>query len=236
MIVLYQEVFLKSTPIVLKKNKKILNKFRKKICENIFIKKKDCKMDTKQLVERIKKQLSNLINGEMKFAQIQAGEMTITTPDEEFTIGSEVYSMDKDGNNIPLTDGEYKADDGTMMMVVGGKITEIKKEMETENPEVEVSIESQTQEMASEDSNYGKCNCEERMGKMEVMLGDLMKKFEDMKMEKEQMMEKFSKIAEQPSSTKIEPKEAGFSEFETKKSNSGAPDIIAIREQIRKNR
>jgi hypothetical protein len=193
-------------------------------------------MNTKQLVERIKKQLSSLLSKEeVKFAQIQAGEMTITTPDEEFTIGSEVYTMDKDGNNIPLADGEYKADDGTMMMVVAGKITEIKKEMgEKEKPEVEVSIESQTQEMA--ETEMGKCNCEERMGKIETMMGDLMQKYEEMKNEKAQMMEKFSKIAEQPNSQPIKVQETAFSSIETKKSNSDAPDIMAIREKLRKNR
>jgi hypothetical protein len=200
-------------------------------------KNKSSKMNTKQLVERIKKQLSSLLSKEdMKFAQIQAGEMTITTPDEDFTIGSEVYTVDKDGNNIPLADGEYKADDGTMMMVLAGKITEIKKEMapEGESPEVEVSIESQKQEMA--EAKMGSCNCEERMGKMEMMLGDLMQKYEEMKSQKEVMMEKFSKIAELPSSEPIKLQETAFNSIESKKANSDAPDIMAIREKLRKNR
>lgn len=194
-------------------------------------------MNTKQLVERIKKQLSSLLSKEeVKFAQIQAGEMTITTPDEQFTIGSEVYTVDTDGNNIPLADGEYKADDGTMMVVVAGKITEIKKEMspESESPEVEVSVETQKQQMA--ETEMGSCKCEERMGKIETMMGDLMQKYEEMKNEKAQMMEKFSKIAEQPMTEPIKAKEAGFSNIESKKSNSDAPDITAIREKLRKNR
>jgi hypothetical protein len=50
------------------------------------------------------------------------------------------------------------------------------------------------------------------------------------------MKQEFSKIAEQPSTSKIEPAVAEFKSVEEKSNSIGAVDIMAIREKARKNR
>ena len=69
-------------------------------------------MDKKELIESIKLQLKTLLKTEKKFIEIKAGDLMITSPDEELIIGSEVFTIDQDGNNIPLPDGDYTLDDG----------------------------------------------------------------------------------------------------------------------------
>lgn len=188
-------------------------------------------MNAKELVEKIKKQLASLVSKEeVKFAQIQVGEMTVSTKDDQFTVGSEVFTIDQDGNNIPLADGEYKADDGTKMVVVGGKITEIGKE-EGEKPEVEVSIESGDYKKDEKETDM-----EKRMANIEMALEAMAKKMEEMMGKSETMMKEFSKIAEQPSTKSIEPVGVEFRDINEKKSTTGMPDVLAIREKLRKNR
>jgi hypothetical protein len=188
-------------------------------------------MTKKSLIEKIKEQLASLLSSERKFAQIQCGEMTITTKDDQFTVGSEVFTVDQDGNNIPLADGEYKADDGTMMVVAGGKLTEIKKsEMdESEKPELEISVESG--EMATEtEMGY---TMEKRMEKLEMAVMEMMKKFEEFGKKETEMAQKFSALL--PNEDKITQKNVEFKSIDEKKNGNGI-DIQAIREAIRKNR
>ena len=59
----------------------------------------------KDLVEKIKRQLKSLFT--QKFAEVKAGDLIISTPDEMISVGSEVYMIDEQGLNIPLPDGEY---------------------------------------------------------------------------------------------------------------------------------
>ena len=41
-------------------------------------------------------------------------------------VGASVYSFDEDGNQISVEDGEYKLDDGTVIVVEDGKVAEIR--------------------------------------------------------------------------------------------------------------
>lgn len=40
-------------------------------------------------------------------------------------VGAEVFTVDADGNEVPVADGEYKLEDGSKLIVAGGKITEV---------------------------------------------------------------------------------------------------------------
>jgi hypothetical protein len=190
----------------------------------------------KSLIEKIKEQLASLLKSEKSFAQIQVGEMTVTTKEDEFTVGSEVFTVDQDGNNIPLADGEYKADDGTMMVVSGGKLTEIKKtETESEKPEIEVSIESKEHYGEKKEEKEMGETMEKRMEKMEMAIMEMAKKMEEMGKKGDVMMEKFSQISNLPLEDKITQKNVEFKSIDDKK-NGGKIDIQAIREAIRRNR
>ena len=96
-------------------------------------------MTKNDLITKIKAQLKGLLT--TKFAEVKAGDLTITSQDEVLVVGSEVFTVDQDGNNIPLSDGEYVLDNGTKIMVAAGKITGIyEKEAEVES-EVELQEE-----------------------------------------------------------------------------------------------
>lgn len=203
-------------------------------------------MNKTKLIEKIKEQLKSIIsNEEVKFAEVKAGDLMISSPDEELVVGSEVYTIDQDGNNIPLTDGEYTLDSGVKIAVVNGKIeaivstespeaeTEIEIEAETKDtgeekmPEEEVKVEEEAGEEPSKEEEMKKLM--ERVAKCEEQIAEMAK-------EKTAMEQKLSAISNEPATTAISVEPAEFNSVENKKESIGAVDVIAIREKVRKNR
>lgn len=206
-------------------------------------------MNKNELIEKIKTQLKSLVSSEAKFAEQKAGDRLIVTPDENFMIGSEVYLRDEAGNNVPLLDGEYVFDDGVKIVVEAGKIKamvepeteveaaaegEAETEVETPESEAPANEEKPEEDMPSQAEEMKKVM--ERLAKCEEMISEMAKKFEAVTKENEEMKQEFSKIAEQPSTSKIEPAVAEFKSVEEKSNSIGAVDIMAIREKARKNR
>jgi hypothetical protein len=184
----------------------------------------------KDLVEKIKRQLKSLFT--QKFAQVKAGDMIISTPDDFISVGSEVYMIDEQGLNIPLPDGEYILDSGEKCEVLSGKVVEISapemEEMPTEEGEVivEEKIEEKMQEMP--------CSCVEKVEKMEVELAELKKMVTQMTSEKEIMKEEFKKFASSPSTQSITVKPSEFKSVEDKKTASSNLDLGSIFERAKK--
>jgi outer membrane murein-binding lipoprotein Lpp len=68
----------------------------------------------------------------MSEASLQDGTK-IYTNDSEWKVGSEVFVMDENNNPVPIDkDGEMLLEDGTTIIIAGGKVTEMKKKEEDE--------------------------------------------------------------------------------------------------------
>ena len=211
----------------------------------IVIKKQIIKMDKSKLIESIKSQLKSLMSNEVKFAEVKAGDLMITSQDETLVVGSEVFTIDQDGNNIPLSDGEYTLDSGEVLTVVSGKVEGIitstpeeepveAAEAPVESPEVETpegeempTEEKEEEEMPSTSEEMK--NIMARVEKCESMLEEMMK-------EKSAMEQKLSKISGEPSSEAISVEPAEFKSVEDKKESVGSIDILELRAKIRANR
>jgi len=194
-------------------------------------------MDKNKLIENIKNQLKSLMASEVKFAEIKAGDLVISSPDEELMIGSEVFTIDQDGNNIPLGDGEYTLDSGEKVTVVAGKVEAMVNSEITDSPEaveneIEVEVEP-TEEIDEEDDMPEE---EDAMAKMEKRIAMCEKMLEEMTKSNNKMAQELSKVADLPSAKSISVEPSEFKSVEDKKSNIGAPDIMAIREKARRGR
>lgn len=206
-------------------------------------------MSKAKLIEKIKEQLKSIIaneaSNEVKFAQIKAGDLMISSPDEELVVGSEVYTVDQDGNNIPLTDGEYKLDSGIVIKVTNGKIDTM---ISTEAPEAEAEIEVEAAEDKTEDtgeekmpeeevkSEEGETSKDEEMKKLMERVAKMEKMLEEMGKDKKMMEQKLAAISEEPAKKAISVEPAEFKSVENKKESVSAVDVMAIREKVRKNR
>lgn len=200
-------------------------------------------MDKAKLIENIKSQLKSLMSSEVKFANIKAGDLMISSPDEELVVGSEVFTVDDAGNNIPLTDGDYTLDSGEIITVVAGKVEGIVASTPevVENAEEEVVVEEkpvvegepETEEPKTEEEDMvaekKMKDLEERVAKCEAMLEEMTKM--NNKMEQE-----LSKVGGLPATEAISVEPAEFKSVEDKKNGVGAVDIMSIRERARKNR
>jgi hypothetical protein len=195
-------------------------------------------MDKTKLIASIKNQLKSLMMSEVKFAEIKAGDLMINCPDEECVVGSEVFTVDVDGNNIPLADGDYTLDSGETISVVSGKVSaiaitetpvEAEVEVEVESPEGEASEE---EDVTEEEMGYKPEEMKalmERVAKMEKML-------EEMSKSNNKMAQELSKVSGEPSTTPIAIEPTEFKSVEEKKEGFGAVDIMAIRQRARASR
>jgi len=212
-------------------------------------------MDKKLLIEKIKIQLKSLVSN-IKLAEQMAGDLLICSDDETFAIGSEVYLRDKEGNNVPLLDGEYTFDDGVKIVVEAGRIKsmfadkEVKAE-EEEKEEAKMTKEEDKEKMTEDEEDKEKITEDEddkkedmrklyeKIKMIEDKVEEMGRKFEEAKeeakKENEKMKQEFSKISGLPADNKIESSKAEFKSLEEKTNSFGMVDVMAIREKIRKN-
>jgi hypothetical protein len=198
-------------------------------------------MDKAKLIENIKSQLKSLMTNEVKFAEIKAGDLLISTPDEELVVGSEVFTVDQDGNNIPLNDGEYTLDSGEIITVAAGKIEGIISSTPveaTEDEEVVVEDEpteevEEEEEVSTDEEDMG---AEKKMKELEERVVKCEKMLEEMTKMNNKMEQELSKVGGLPSTEAISVEPSEFKSVEDKKNGFGAVDIMSIRERARKNR
>lgn len=184
----------------------------------------------KDLVEKIKRQLKSLFT--QKFAEVKAGDLIISTPDEMISVGSEVYMIDEQGLNIPLPDGEYILDSGEKVEVLSGKVVEISAP-EMEVPEVEEG-ELKKEDKMEEKMEEMPCPLTEKVEKMEAELAELKKMVTQMGAEKEIMKQELEKFASSPSTQSITVKPSEFKSVEDKKTASSNLDLGSIFEKAKK--
>lgn len=100
-----------------------------------------------EIFDKYSVELSVEENAEVKFAvaTLDSGQ-EIQTDAEAFAVGVAVFVVNDEGEQIPLPDGEYTLQDGSMLVVAEGAITEVK---EAEEPAVEAE-EDKEEEMSEE--------------------------------------------------------------------------------------
>ena len=68
-----------------------------------------------------------------KMVQTDKGKLERDNEDEDLKAGDEVFVTDEDGNRNPAPDGDYTTEDGKVIVVVDGKVSEIR------DPDAEVA-------------------------------------------------------------------------------------------------
>lgn len=72
---------------------------------------------------------------EARLIETDKGKLEWNDEGEDLKAGDEVFVRDEEGNRIPAPDGEYRTEDGKTIVVVDGKVAEIR------DPEAEVAPE-----------------------------------------------------------------------------------------------
>lgn len=76
-------------------------------------------------LERIKIMLQNML-ASFKQVSTDKGLITWDGDNELPEVGQAVYGLDEEGNEVALENGEYTLEDGTIIVVEDGKVTEIR--------------------------------------------------------------------------------------------------------------
>lgn len=131
---------------------------------------------------------------EQKFAETKLEDGTVIYTDGNFEVGSEVYTMDEQGNKVPVFDAEHKLEDGSVVATVGGKITEIKPQ--------EMSEDAMPSEGQPEDPNedVAEAGLEDRVSNIEENLALILEKLKEVmgaNVELSEEVQKFSKAPAQ---------------------------------------
>ena len=101
-----------------------------------------------EIFDKYSVELSVEENAEVKFAvaTLDSGQ-EIQTDAEAFAVGVAVFVVNDEGEQIPLPDGEYTLQDGSMLVVAEGAVTEVNEA--SEEPAVEAE-EDKEEEMSEE--------------------------------------------------------------------------------------
>ena len=89
-----------------------------------------------KITEKLKVALKSMLS--VKLAEIVTDKETLIFDDEEMAEGVEVF-IKREEEIVPAEDGEYTSEDGRIIVVAEGKVTEI-KEVEKEQVEVEAEV------------------------------------------------------------------------------------------------
>lgn len=117
-------------------------------------------MDKNTLIQDAREILKGLLSfekQEIKMADfVDANGLKICSTDDKLDVGSEVNGVDEAGNLIPLDNGEYNLTDGSTIVVMDGKVSEIKAEEAPkdggETPVEDASVEAAKAEDAQVDA------------------------------------------------------------------------------------
>ena len=147
------------------------NKPEEKISENKNI----------SFMSKLKDRIKSLL---MQFATVKTDKGDLVYNTESLEVGSEVYTEDENGENVPAADGEYILEDGRAVEVEGGKVTEIKAK--EDEPAMPAAEEQMVDEMPAEPAtpaepempaeNEKITALEERVATLEAQLADVIAK------------------------------------------------------------
>lgn len=186
-------------------------------------------MNKAELIENVKKMLFGS-QAEIKMAETRLEDGTlIYTDSDEFEVGSEVYTLDEEGNKVPVFDAEHKLEDGTIVATVGGKITEIKPVENLEEKKDEEMVDEKKDEKMADYPNGEKKDekmveeedllakivlLEERIKALESSKGEMEKDLEEKETKLSKVQEATVYLAEEfsktPAGEKVEVSKSGF--------------------------
>ena len=130
-------------------------------------------------MSKLKDRIKSLL---MQFATVKTDKGDLVYNTESLEVGSEVYTEDENGENVPAADGEYILEDGRTVVVAEGKVTEIKEKEEVpaepETPAEEQMVDETPAETPvetpAEDEKV--TALEERVATLEAQLADVIAK------------------------------------------------------------
>lgn len=97
-------------------------------------------------LNRIKAELAKLL---LKYTAIKTDKGILEYEGEELKVEVEVYALDENGERVAVADGEYTTEDGEIIVVANGKVSELLEKEE----EIEAVEEDKEEEVIEDDTD-----------------------------------------------------------------------------------
>lgn len=173
-------------------------------------------------VNKIKEMLRKML---ATFNEISTDKaVLIWDGDEELKVGDYVHTVDEQGSDVKVEDGEYRTEAKTIIVVEDGRVTEIKdvedeKVEEVEEPkedavEVEAEVDETKEDVVEEVEEEPK---EDEIAKIKDDIAKIFGLIEEIKSQLQTSEERFSKIEEMPMAKSVT---ETFEEAKEKEDNS----------------
>jgi hypothetical protein len=172
----------------------------------------------------------------------------VTTPAAELEVGADIFGINLEGNQYPLDNADYKLTDGRVVSVEDNKIKSISEPAMTEQSpvtsadmekmeEMPVGEESTSVEIEVEDAEVSPM-AEERIAKLEEIVGKVLMAIDEIKKAHEEMMGNMQKYSSEPGAESIVMEKGIGSSVDPKEfsKRKNISEIDEIREIIKKNR
>lgn len=166
-----------------------------------------------QDAREILKGLMSFDKQEVKLSDfVDSNGLKICSEDSKLDVGSAVYGMDEQGNQIPLDNGEYNLTDGSTIVVMDGKVSEIKSFLEPKDgdqtPVEDASVEAAAapdapvdaqpeNEVEAPEEEASEEDVSARVAKLEELVATILDALDKLTSGSEQMMEDQKKVTEQ---------------------------------------
>lgn len=152
------------------------------------------------------------------FGEITTDGGVLIYDGEELEIGLEVHSIDEEGNEIPVEDGEYTTEDGYIITVAEGKIADIQEVEVIVEPEPEAEPEAQENEgeepMPSEEPDEDE---------KDAKIAELEAKIAELQAENEELKAKIAELEQEPAAPSAE---EAFEKVSAKEDGSKASRML----------
>lgn len=174
---------------------------------------------TMSKLQRVKEVLRSLL---IEFGEVSTDKGVIVFDGDELEAGMDVRGIDEQGNEIQLEDGEYRTEDKKVIVVEGGKVTEIRDD------EAEVSNEEpaeEPQENASEEEPAAEEPAEEpATDEKDELIRQLQERIAELEAENEELKAKVAELENEPAAPNAE---EAFEQASEENSNSKAAKLRA---------
>ena len=122
----------------------------------------------------------------------------IYSPDAEFGMGSELFVMDEQGNPTPIADGEYETAEGKTLVVVEGKISEVKDAPMGEEP-----MQEGCEPVKEEQASFDGVSREEFEQTINALIEGFEAKINSLNAEKQELSATIEKMSKAPAAESV---------------------------------
>lgn len=159
----------------------------------------------KMKINRIKEMLKRML---VELGEVSTDKAVIIFDGDELEAGMEVHTIDEEGNEVALEDGDYKTEDSKIIVIADGKVVEIKDdeaEVATDEPAQEENHANENMDEenpASEDTDPA--NDEPATDEKDAKIAELEAKIAELEAENAELKAKVEELEKEPASPSAE--------------------------------